>query len=568
MARMLPELNEEQLRSFRSRAEARMYEACRVQLPADVLVIYSSGWIYRDEKGRVREGEADFTVVIPQSGVFAVEVKGGGVAFNAATGRWFSVDRNGERHEIKDPFRQASNERHAIFDQLSGHARWRHWGGRRLTMGHAVMLPDIHDSKPLQGTDRPRDIIGVSDDLANLCRWLDRVVRFWSEERNDPLGAQGLGLVEEILCRSIDVRPILRPAIEAAEQQRIRLTSNQAKILRVIGGRKRAVISGGAGTGKTLIAVEKARQLAQSGLSVLLLCYNRPLANTLVEGLRDEPRVQAMSFHQLCDRRIAAVRAHSGKDLLTEAASAYPGNTMQQKFDVQMPFALALSNELLDEKYDAIVVDEAQDFSDEYWFAVEELLRDPADGFLYIFIDQNQKLYRRHGNLPVEGDPFHLTANCRNTAPIHKVGYTHYTGEQVDEPELPGPPVERLVADGDVNQAEAISNRVRQLLADEGLAPEDIAVLIAKQPKAKMYDLLRAHTLPGKVTWAVERHDIRRTVLADTVGRFKGLESQAVLLWIGDEVLDEQQWETLYVGTTRAKSLLVIVGSARVLTAF
>jgi hypothetical protein len=56
-------------------------------------------------------------------------------------------------------------------------------------------------------------------------------------------------------------------------------------------------------------------------------------------------------------------------------------------------------------------------------------------------------------------------------------------------------------------------------------------------------------------------------VLVDTVARFKGLESAAVVLWLGDEVVEEEQWESLYVGTTRAKSLLYIVGSAAVVDA-
>ena len=59
----------------------------------------------------------------------------------------------------------------------------------------------------------------------------------------------------------------------------------------------------------------------------------------------------------------------------------------------------------------------------------------------------------------------------------------------------------------------------------------------------------------------MEVHGRARHVLVDTVAQFKGLEAQAVVLWIGDEVVDDEQWETIYVGTTRAKSLLAVVGS-------
>ena len=39
---MIPQLNEEQLKAFPSRAEARFYEACRDRLPEDLVVIYSA----------------------------------------------------------------------------------------------------------------------------------------------------------------------------------------------------------------------------------------------------------------------------------------------------------------------------------------------------------------------------------------------------------------------------------------------------------------------------------------------------------------------------------------------
>lgn len=561
MARMIPALTDEQLRAFRSRAEARFYEACRDQLPADVVVIHSANWIYRDARGRLREGEADFTILVPQAGVLAVEVKGGGVAYSAEAGRWYSVDREGQRNEIKDPFKQASGERHALHDQITGHPMWRQWAGTRLALGHAVMLPDINDSAAIQGPDRPREIIGVNSDVRAVNQWLDRVTRFWKRTDDDALGAQGLRLVEDILCKSIEVRPALRAAVDDAEQQRLRLTATQAKVLRTIGGRKRAVVSGGAGTGKTVLAAEKAKQLAQLSSNVLFLCYNRPLADAIALGLQEEARIQVLSFHQLCDRRIREAMQITGKHLLEEAKAAYPGDSDKHLFEVQMPYALALSNEVLSEKFDAIVIDEAQDFSDEYWFAIEELMRDPDTGYLYIFIDENQALYPRHGNLPVAVEPYYLTSNCRNTAPIHEAGYAFYAGEPVDAPDLPGAAVERIALDGDEAQADAIIKRIRRWVVDEALRPHEIAILIAKRPKARAYELLQARATAAGIAFSMEVHGRAGHVLVDTVARFKGLEAQAVVLWVGDDVVSDEQWETVYVGTTRGKSLLTIVGS-------
>lgn len=567
MAKMLPLLSEEQLNSLPSRAEARFYRACRDQLPDDVIAIHSASWLYRDQTGRMREGEADFTLASPRSGILAIEIKGGGIAFDALSGQWSSIDRHGQRHEIKDPFKQASRERYAILDQLTGHSTWRQWRGKRLTIGHAVMLPDLYDTKAIEAPSRPKDIIGINKDMAKLDSWFEQVMKFWKEDQDDKLGDPGIRLLEEILCKSVEVLPILRSTLDDTERHRIRLTKNQSKVLRIIGGRRRAVISGGAGTGKTLIAAEKARQLAENGLSTLLLCYNRPLADTLSRNLAEIENLSVMSFHQLCEHRMSTVRVQLGRDLIAEACEAYPGNAFQHKFEVQMPFALALSNEVLDEKYDAVVVDEAQDFSDEYWFAVTELLKQPDDGFLYLFIDQNQALYKRHANLPIQDEPFHLTANCRNTEAIHKLGYVHYTGEPVDCPDLQGPDVEWSPVEGASAQAAMIGKQVRQLLTVQKLEPSEVAVLLAKRPKAPLYDLLSHQTLPGNLRWAFESHLDRNAVLVDTVARFKGLEAPAVILWVGDEIVDEKEWETIYVGTTRAKSVLSIVATNKAITA-
>ncbi|QOF76172.1 NERD domain-containing protein/DEAD/DEAH box helicase [Variovorax sp. 38R] len=561
---MIPQLTPQQLAAFPSRAEARVYEACRDQLPGDIVVVYSANWIYRDARGKLTEGEADFTLLSPGAGVIIVEVKGGGVRFDPATGAWRSVDRHDQPHPIKDPFRQASGERHALLDQISGHTDWRQWAGGRFTIGHAVFFPDIGDAAPLLGPDRQRELVGINSDLRELTRWFDGVMRFWRQPVDTPLGAKGVRLIEDILCRPIEVRPILRAAVDDAEKQRIRLTANQAKTLRVLGGRQRAVISGGAGTGKTILAAEKARQLAQGGMTVLLLCYNRPLAHWLAAGLVDHPSITALSYHQLCDLRIRQAVA-LGRDLMSEAAEGYPGAGDKHRFDVLMPFALALAADVVAERFDAIVIDEAQDFSDEYWLGVELQLRDQEAGHFYVFTDENQALYPRRGALPVEGEPFQLTVNCRNTSTIHVAGYRFYKGALVDEPELHGPAVIWTSARTPEAQADAVARRVHQWVQIEGIDSDDVTVLIAARPKALRYELLLARSELAGVKWAVEDHAARRAVLVDTVGRFKGLESQAVVLCLGEEVVDEALWETVYVGLTRAKSLLAVVGSERAL---
>lgn len=558
MARMRPELKDADLDALSSQAEAKVYRALRDQLPDDVLVIHSLAWTYRSKTGSLVEGEADFTLFLKDAGFLTVEVKGGGIGYEPSSGAWSSIDRKGIRHPIKDPFRQARKERFAILDQLKGHVDWRKWQGRRLQAGHAVFFPDLNVANELTGPDRPREIIGLRGDLDRIAAWVHRAVAFWSgQEQFDPLDRLGVTLAESVLCRSIEVRPLLAQALHAEEQVRVRLTQQQARVLRILGGRRRAVISGGAGTGKTLLATEKARMLSSEDQKVLLLCYNRLLADVIKRSLASVPSIQVMSFHQLCESRAKQVLRDHGRDLLQEAASAYPA---ADKFDVHMPFALALSNEVLPQKFDAIVVDEAQDFSDEYWFAIEELLQDPEKGALYIFTDPNQALYKRHVNLPVKDDPYYLTNNCRNTTYIHQAAYRFFRGEPTDPPEIEGTEIVNLVGKTIADQATQISREVARLLSKEGVQPVQVAVLVLGRPKSQFYDALAKHSLGANSRWSIEIHDPAAVVM-ETVKRFKGLEATIVFLWLSPVPGYAEDREGLYVGLSRGKSLVYLVGT-------
>lgn len=557
MAKMRPELKEQDLGSLGSQAEAKVYRALRDELSDDVLVIHSLAWTYRTGRSELVEGEADFTLFFKNAGFLTIEVKGGGVTYNATSGMWSSIDRKGISHPIKDPFRQARKERFAVLDQIKGHADWRKWRGQRIQAGHAVFFPDLDDGSPLVGPDRPADIIGTKNDLQHLDAWIARAIHFWEgKESFDPLGTLGLSLVATIFCRSIEVRPLLAQSLQAEEQIRIRLTEQQARVLRILGGRKRAVISGGAGTGKTLLAAEKARTLAAENQKVLFLCYNRPLADAIKRSMSQTANVQVLTFHQLCEGRAAQVRRENRRDLLAEAAAAYPGADL---FDVQMPFALALSNEILAQKFDGIVVDEAQDFSDEYWFAIEELLSDPKDGALYVFTDPNQAFYKRHANLPVKDEPFYLTINCRNTAYIHQAAYRYFQGEPTDPPDIEGTQLIRITGRSIEDQGAHIAREVSRLITHEGVRTAQIVILVLGRPKRQFYDELVKHSL-GKAGWSIEVHDPAR-VLMDTVKRFKGLEATIVFFWLSPVPSDIDDREALYVGLSRAKSMIYIIGT-------
>ncbi len=306
--------------------------------------------------------------------------------------------------------------------------------------------------------------------------------------------------------------------------------------------------------------MEKARQSAVAGATTLLLCYNRLLAEVLQASCSDIPNLTACSYHQLCHRLAREAKVQTGRDLLQEARQQLPNRGPSAEFDLVLPLALALATEALSDRYDSIIIDEGQDFRDEYWLGIEWLLRSARESELYVFYDQNQALYTRCASMPINDPPFVLTVNCRNTRHIHEAAYRFFRGDPTDPPENEGGPVDTIAAATISEQSRKLQTRVVQLLDEQGLGPSQVAVLICGEPKDSFVGLLKS-PLPRGVKWLVEGPAGGTGVRVDTVKRFKGLEADVVFLWGLDVVALGERREVLYVGTSRAKSRLILVGS-------
>ena len=559
MTTIVPELSDAQLDELPSQAEAKVYRALRDGLPQDFVVFFQVGWILRREEEQAKDGETDFLVCHPDLGYVCIEVKGGGVGFDATSGEWFSVDRHRQKHEISNPINQALRAKYSIRSKLNEHQRWRDLALRNVLRGHAVFFPDIGDANALSRPDMPAALIGCAKDLRDPRAWLEGVFGFWGNDAPGfaPIGRRGVEVVREVFARSFVVAPLVASRLAEQEARRLLLTKDQLRVLDFLRSHRRVAVSGGAGTGKTVLALEKARRLAAEGFRTLLTCYNRQLADHLSHLCAGTASLEVMSFHQLCHRQVERANRASGRDLVSEAKVTYPGKDL---YEVQLPNALAYSLEVLPDRYDAIVCDEGQDFRDEFWVPLELLLSDYDRSPLYVFYDDNQNLYARASTFPIRDEPFTLTTNCRNTAPIHEAAYRHYKGVPVSPPDIQGDDVQFDESPGRDGQAAKINARIVDLVARQGVASGDITVLIADAVrKTEYYAALRRLPLPRPATWLEEGVRSDNTVLIDTIQRFKGLESPVVILWGLDTIDVTRSEELLYVGMSRAKSLLVLV---------
>lgn len=186
-----------------------------------------------------------------------------------------------------------------------------------------------------------------------------------------------------------------------------KLTAEQFKVLNFINKIKKVRISGCAGSGKTLVAAEKAVRLSKSGSSVIVLCHNPNLASK-IKNLVLGSNVFVISFGQLIQN-------------LNEYESIHQirWNKYYEPLQEELDNALKII-ESKNMRFDAVIVDEAQDFREDWWFVVDALLRKEKEQILYIFHDDNQALLPYRSVYPIEEPIVDLSKNCRNGGKIYE----------------------------------------------------------------------------------------------------------------------------------------------------
>jgi len=557
---MIPSLDEHALEAVPSAAEREVYRAMRDQLPDHVWVLHSLSLLTQTRDQALRDLEADFVIFDRDQGLLVVEVKGGGVSFDPRTGEWHSIDRHNQRHEIKDPFAQARRAMYAVLNTVKNKGRWPTGRAPRLVAASGALFPSLPDARALVRPSIDPRQAGGRPDLGDLAAWCDAL---FAAFRGHQAGAKGLGpdgmkVVDELFCRPLVVRAPLALAIEGEARRQVQLTERQALVLRSLGRQQRALVAGGAGTGKTLLALQQAQEFARQGLQTALVCFNRPLGKFLERQTRGVSGLRVGTFHKLADDWTERAKREHGWDPLAEAKAEAPGGDL---YDTHMPMALAHATDVIDDRFDAIVVDEGQDLPPDAWFALQLLLADEDESRVFIFYDPNQAVYGERSRLPIDTAPFLLVENCRNTRPIHEAAYRHYQGDLVDPPDVEGARIEVLQGSTPAHHARAIKRLVGRLVTNERVPPEQIAVLLSgPAPRARASALLQQGD-PTGARWSHEQLWVPGAVLVDSAHRFKGLEAAVVILWLHDLVDPKRDAADLYVGLSRARSRLWVVGA-------
>jgi Nuclease-related domain len=364
-----PEFGEGQL------AEKAVWDALKKSLPDNVVLAHSVH--VRDGRN---EYEIDLLVLWPGVGMAAVEVKGGQVSI--ADGQWYQSDRTHKR-KIQSPVAQSQSSLHALKNWLENQL------GSRLSSRcvYMVSLPYTKVRNDWAMAGCPRSLILDQSDSLSPAELVRRAIENEGGGAS-PLAPAFLERIVRKLSGNLDtaVGPSGNP--QEDEDAQDHLTERQSVLLQATRSLSRIRFTGGAGSGKTWLAVEKARLLSRQGKRVGLFCYNKGLGQYLQERVatwRQAKPVFTGEFHEY-------VRG-----------LGVPDGSGQEYFDVEMPRLLKELADIMEphERLDAVVVDEAQDFAPLWWDALLACAKDPDGGEVYAFMDADILLYQQGPDLIV-----------------------------------------------------------------------------------------------------------------------------------------------------------------------
>ncbi len=519
-------------RQTESLAEGRVYMALKASLP--------KGWhAWHSLRLRGREdgkfGEADFVIADPnRPAILIIEVKGGRI--EQRDGRWY---QNSVPLE-SSPLDQAFSFRRMLI------GRFNDQNVKLPTIGVAACYPDTFFEKQPAQDDLKGLIIG-GQDLPYLTQILPDVMACAVP---DPWAVKGpwIRLVHALWGETWVPKSGLGTRLQSEGEERVRLDREQMARLDEVEENDRMLIRGAAGTGKTLLAMEAATRQAEEGVKVLLVCFTNALGEWLSKAI----------LHS--NVTAAAIRPFAVR-LLGDKTPVTPGAEPSDYWNTVSLRAAMDGLPPEEDRWDAVIVDEGQDFSSEDWDLVEECAR--KTGRLWVFADEAQAFWSDR-KIPehIEKGSFRVRLKKPYRCPPAIQNLTDaYAGRCDPDIQLLREGIRegviRVVTSSEQKVAKQVGKEINRLLG-EGLKSSDIAV-ISLRGLGEQENIVYTGELGGHRTVPAAHNDAGSQIICDTFLRFKGLERPAVI--VTDLRLVSDLYEKrMHIAVSRALSLLRIVG--------
>lgn len=588
MAEMIPD----RIPNNASAGEKKVF-AILQKLPDDVLVYYEPV---------IGRRYPDFIVVMPSVGLLIIEAKGWYPAYIVdANSSDVTIKIGGRTETQKHPVRQARDYQYGLMDIARLHSRTAallntdgsHDGRFSFPFGHVAFLNNCSRSKldecglsdvfPADQNVSGDELDVLADlDARQILNTLKGFFDPWFQFK--PLSDEQIAALRAIIHPEVNISSKDSVAGEETASLKV-LDVRQERNARSIGDGHR-VIYGVAGSGKTVILIARAQLFAEyADKRCLILCYNRALAEYFQQTFGAAPNIECMHFHAWGGRNGIRFSAQEDEEVYGER------------------FLEKLTSGTSDlGAFDAVFIDEAQDFAQSWFTCAKFALREPDDGDLIIVGDGSQMLYRRRpftwadAGIKAQGRTinrrFDLDRNYRNTKEILGLASAFVRVDQeFSDPESSlqvlapdveaalrhGPPPEIALAGSVDEECQVVSDRVASWLAD-GLAPGDIAILYRANTKGWVRKLAAKLSEKFPVNWRQGSHGAfshPAGVVLTTMHSAKGLQWPGVIITRADTLpfmpdrdgdaaeLERLERGLMYVAMTRAEDKLLVTACSK-----
>lgn len=501
--------------------------------------VYHSFKIVTD---RMEHKEADFLIFDPQYGLLVIEVKGGSIKYS--NGNWYQNEK-----PCTDPYDQACevmfNLRRLVKRKLPAES---------IPVTSSVWFPDVSLSQKDKNSlppDLNEFLVLDRDDAslppAQLRKRIEGIFQEWEKrsQRNIKVNPSISDRIKQTLVPTLNlVQPLSQ---EPEGDVYFQLTNEQSKVLDFIQDEERVAIGGSAGSGKTLVAFEQAKRFALQGLKTLFLVYNKALKLYLSSNA-PLPNLEISNWSSF------VYKYARGKD---------PAETIQV-------FISKIESGMINLPYDVVIIDEGQDFEQD-WIAALELSL-PSNAKIYVYYDNKQTI-QNSKNLPdwIRNSQvkLNLNRNCRNTVQIATTAHAFVDAKAKMIYEITGPKPKWI-------RSKQVADDLRAILISKiGSYPfHEIAIISllgnneAAATKANLIDFGRekGSTIFQDVS---ENHRENGKIILSTVRKFKGLEAEVVIitdLQFSDKEVTEDEIADLkkriYTACSRAKKELYIISES------
>lgn len=520
-------------------------------LPLSYRVYHGVHWT-RLEHNLTVTGRLQFLVVLPSGMLVLVAMRTGVV--RVESGRLLKKNAQGETDILEDALHQGHQLSRQFFDQHQ----------KTLRFEPVLLFPDFKVAA-LDGVGLQARRVVDATGQPGLCALIESIEEAAVASRTTCPSPDEL---HRFLTNTLQLMPEVGVLSLASEQWMTRLAHGlEDWVSRLHFEPFRLRVRGTAGSGKSQLALREMMNNQVRKARTLYVCYNRPLAahmQTVVQQAGHQG-CAIFNFHALCDR-------------VLRDAGQVPDFTQAHAFDRMVQAALNLP---VDKRwvFDSVVVDEGQDF-EPAWLAVLQRFAHAGTRWLWLE-DPAQNLYEKQV-IPLPGwVELSVQLNFRN--PQRVVECINRLVHEFDTLDakvfamramspIEGFEVQCLAYESQNGPLDATAKAITQCLK-MGFSREQIAVLtlrghekskVLKSPKAGPHALSHftghydAHGIPEYTAGAV---------LAESVYRFKGQAASAIILTeIELEQWDDKAFRKLFVGMSRSKMALFLVGDHATMT--